>query len=112
MKNEELNNDKKYLKDILEKANFKIFVVFNGVSRSGMLRRYSVYCFIPDSQGELRKWYLNYYVGRVSSVVTYDREKQNLKIRGCGMDMAYHLVTSLSYKLYEGDENKLKYELL
>lgn len=38
---------------------------------------------------------------------TYDRKHEGVRVKGCGMDMGYHLVSMLSYALY-GNESSLE----
>ena len=118
MKNEELNKTKEELKTIIEKAGFKLVVVFKGVSRSGMLRRFSVYAFVPNDEqrikagyGAVDKYWLNYKIADVCRTATFDKKDETLKISGCGMDMAFHLISSLSRVLYD-DDYKITHDLI
>ena len=43
---------------------------------------------------------------------TYKDDTHSLLVRGCGMDMGYHVVEGLSFRLYGIGDNKLRHEWL
>lgn len=74
------------------------------VSRSGMTRVIS--CYVVGADGEIRD-----VSGYVADVVGWPRGKQarsswplGVKVEGCGMDMGFHLVYSLSRYLFPSSE--------
>lgn len=70
-----------------------VYTILRHVSRSGMQRDIDLYRF---EGGE--KIYLSYYV---ANALGYSRANGGaLKVPGCGMDMGFHLVNSLSYALH------------
>lgn len=76
------------------------YTVTRKVSASGMTRRISV--FVVDSDGDLRD--ISYYVGAVLGwSITDVMGHRTVRVDGCGMDMGFHLVYSLSYALYRAD---------
>ena len=78
-----------------------VYTVLRSVAKSGMSRRIDLYTVVG---GELR--FLSGYVGEV---LGYKRGKgDGLTVGGCGMDMGYHLVHSLSQAMF-GDGYKLEH---
>ena len=76
------------------------YTVTRKVSASGMTRRISV--FVVDTDGDLRD--ISYYVGAVLGwSITDVMGHRTVRVDGCGMDMGFHLVYSLSYALYRAD---------
>lgn len=79
------------------------YTVTRKVSSSGMTRRMSV--FIVDSDGDLRD--ISYYVGAVLGwSITDVMGHRTVRVDGCGMDMGWHLVYSLSYVLYRDTDKE------
>lgn len=74
-----------------------LYTRVESVSRSGMYRNISVY-FVKDNQPINISWHI--------AKVTNDRFNDKLNavgIGGCGMDMGFHLVYSLSHCLFKGN---------
>ena len=65
--------------------------VVRHVTRSGMSRSISV--LTTDSDGEIRD--VSYDVARVLGW-SMDRDNGGVRVQGCGMDMAFHMVYSMS----------------
>lgn len=86
------------LRELFDAAPKKTaYTLTRKVSSSGMTRRMSV--FIVDSDGDLRD--ISYYVGAVLGwSITDVMGHRTVRVDGCGMDMGFHLVYSLSYALY------------
>ena len=64
------------------------------VSRSGMLRLIDLHVM---RDGELQ------WIGSTAARAIgekYDRQRDGIKVGGCGMDMGFHLVSTLSHYLY------------
>jgi hypothetical protein len=78
----------------LLKPGDTVYTVLRHVSRSGMSRVISLYVIVD---GEPR--WLDGYASRVMGT-TLDRDREGLKIGGCGMDMGFALVYDLSYCLW------------
>lgn len=93
-----INQDIIRMKEVLEKADYAIYTKLNHVTQSGMTRFISVICIIDN-----RPYDYSYLVSKI-----LDSKISNLhggiKVGGCGMDMGYHLVSNLSYALYETDD--------
>lgn len=68
------------------------------VSRSGMSRVIQV-IKIGCNKGEPSLSYLGYNIALVLDW-KYDREREGVKVGGCGMDMGFHMVHTLGYALY------------
>ena len=81
-----------------------IYTILRGVSRSGMLRRFSAF-MIKDNE----VYYLNHLIAQV----TYLKQDSEgfLKLRGCGMDMSFKLVADFSETLFN-DYNVLTARLI
>jgi hypothetical protein len=75
-----------------------VYVVVKHVSKSGMTREIGVYTIVD---GELLN--LTHHVARALgwSVGKHD----GVKVSGCGMDMGFHLVYTLSRVLFKGEAN-------
>lgn len=71
-----------------------VYTVLRHVSRSGMQRSISV-VIVQDGVPHDMSW----AVARVLEW-RFDRDRDGIKVNGCGMDMGFHLVYSLSYALY------------
>lgn len=69
-----------------------VYTVLRHVSRSGMMRHIDVYAILD---GEPR--WLSGYVSKATGI---PRVKDALKVGGCGMDMGFHVVYTLSHALY------------
>ncbi len=79
-----------------------VYTILRSVSRSGMSR--VIDCLIVNKDGSISN------IGAsVAEILNrkYDHQKEGIKTGGCGMDMGFELVYSLSQKLY-GDGYLLK----
>lgn len=80
------------------KPGTTVYTVLRHVSRSGMLRHISL-LFVESGKIVDISWY-------VALALEYKLARDGgLKVGGCGMDMGFHLVNSLSYALH-GTESK------
>lgn len=77
-----------------------IHTQLKSVSRSGMSRVIQV-VQITCKDGEPSVSYLGYNVAQACGF-NYDREREGVKISGCGMDMGFSLVYELSAALFSG----------
>lgn len=78
----------------------KVLTVLRHVSASGMQREIDFYHARPgsdDGHGGVDFWYLTTLIGRA---LGYRMGKRGLIVGGCGMDVGYHVVNSLSYALH------------
>jgi len=73
------------------------------VSRSGMSRRMEFYA--KDFQR------IGYYIARVIDY-PYNVDKGGIQVNGCGMDMVFHVLSSLNYAMARIDTGKTIPELL
>ena len=103
--------DRKELIELLEKVDFKVWAKINHVSRSGMSRNIDFLLIINNRPYNIS--------ARVADLIGYGLAKDgSIKVGGCGMDMAFHVVYTLSCELFCKDKYnhdgayKLKYELL
>lgn len=80
------------------KAGDTVYTVLRGVSRSGMSRHIDLYVIGEDR----RPWRISGLVRRVLDMRT--NKQGALKIKGCGMDMGFHVVNSLSMALFCPDK--------
>jgi len=82
-----------------------VYAIIRHVSASGMSRIIDFYV-IKDE----RPYWLS---GCISMVTGFklDKSDRGLRVYGCGMDMAYHVVSSLSEELY-GDYKVLRSEII
>ena len=72
-----------------------LYTVLRHVSRSGMSR--SISCIVHTPEGPVD---MSWAVARALGW-SFDRRNDGVKVSGCGMDMGFHLVYSLSYTLFK-----------
>ena len=96
---------KKSLLNILKPEDI-VYTVLRHVSRSGMQRRIDLYTFKDD-----KKIYLS---GYFAHLMGKEPPRDGYKVGGCGMDMGFHLVYTLSSLLYKKDRGgyELRHEWL
>jgi hypothetical protein len=74
----------------------KVYTVLRSVSRSGMLRRVSV---LLVTEGRISD-----VTGMVALALGWSRDRDGyLPIRGCGFNVATHVVGALSYALHQDE---------
>jgi hypothetical protein len=91
---------KKSLLNILKEGD-TVYTILRHVSASGMSRRIDLYIFRDN-----KPVYLSGYYAMMQGE---DPPKDGYKVGGCGMDMGYHLVHGLGYRLFN-DGYSLKHE--
>ena len=76
------------------KPGDRLYTILRQTSRSGMSRHISVVCTDDDSPRDISGW--------VARAIDYRRDDRDggLKVPGCGMDMGFHVINTLSYVLY------------
>lgn len=98
-KNQEaMENLKNELREIFAEHNHQVYTELNHVSKSGMLRLIKVYV----KQGNYQRDITNL----IAPVIGYslDNKGRGLRVTGCGMDMGFHVVYSLSTLLYKNED--------
>jgi len=82
-----------YLRELFAPGS-TVWTKVTHVSRSGMSRNIQAYAIIDNEPRNVS--------GYVAKALDWpcDREEMSVKAFGCGMDMGFHLVHSLSYALY------------
>jgi hypothetical protein len=91
------------LREILEEGD-TVYCILRGVSASGMSRRIDFYSFKTG-----RPFWLSGYMA--TSLGLRRAKDRGLVVQGCGMDMGFHVVTCLAFRLF-GAESTLKCEWL
>lgn len=89
---QELEERRIRLREMLPPGSI-VYTKLDHVSRSGMYRVISLYT-IKDNE--------MVWLSRLAAPLLqgYDEKHEGCKAGGCGMDMGFHLVYSLSYQLY------------
>lgn len=80
-----------------------VYTVLRHVSKSGMTRHIDCYAFKVSNDGKgVDKLYLSYHVAKLLGYPIADvwGRNEGIKVSGCGMDMGFSLVHSLSYALH------------
>lgn len=72
-----------------------VYTILRHVSRSGMQRSIGL-VYVKDNVPS------DWITGQVAKVLGWalDRDRYGVKVSGCGMDMGFHLVYSLSHALF------------
>lgn len=84
----------------LVKPGDTVYTVLRSVSRSGMSRSIDIYKFETDDRtGRPVKVWLSYNVAH-AGIGSWDDARKCVKVGGVGMDMGFHLVYSLSSRLF------------
>jgi hypothetical protein len=73
----------------------RIYVSNVHTSRSGMMRTLKLY----KAEGGSIRWISCYWVAAAIGW-SVDEQREGVKVSGCGMDMGFHLVNTLSYALH------------
>jgi hypothetical protein len=101
-----------HLRKILPKGS-TVYTILKHVSRSGMTRGIDCYalsveggpCVAGHNNGTYAVpiWITSWVGHAIDSPqpIDYWRKSMGLKVGGCGMDMGFHVVNSLSYALYD-----------
>ena len=85
--------DTKQIKGELKQAKYQVYTVLRHVSQSGMSRNIDCYVIIKN-----RPYCISF---DVAVILGLGRAKDgSIRVSGCGMDMGYHIVNSLSIALY------------
>lgn len=96
IKAQEVENAKNFILEVLG-SNRKVYTDLLHVSSSGMTREIKV-IVIKDERPVNISW-------AVAKVLDWKLgNRDGVKVSGCGMDMGFHLVYSLSSSLFRGQE--------
>jgi hypothetical protein len=82
-----------YLRESLKPGD-TVYCILRHVSQSGMSRIIDLVTIKDD-----KVYHVGYNAARALGL-KYDRDKQGVRISGCGMDMGFALVYDLSYRLF------------
>jgi hypothetical protein len=82
-----------------------LYTVLRHVSRSGMMRHIDVLQIVNDPQYGIQVYWLSRLAAKALGW-GMDTREEHVRVNGCGMDMGFHVVHSLSYALF-GDGYKL-----
>ena len=103
-----------FLRSVLPKGS-TVYTILKHVSRSGMTRGIDCYALTvehasksqgPDAPDKIIACplWITVWVGHAidsPQPLDYWRKSLGLKVGGCGMDMGFHVVSNLSYALYD-----------
>lgn len=90
------------IKEILKKSKYHLFVSQHSVSKSGMTRKLSIYANTKQNV-------MTNLTGDVAKILGWTLDKNGfLVVSGCGMDMHFHTIYTLSCALYGYSSNKNK----
>jgi len=86
--------DRQELKKLLSRDRHQVYTVLRGVSRSSMTRWLDLFVIIKNEP-----YRITYSVANILDW-KYSRKREAIIVNGCGMDMGFHTVYSLSRVLY------------
>jgi len=92
-KSADYTTSEKYLKKLFAR-NTKVYTTIKRVSSSGMSRHIEV--FVARKEQIIN---ITWHVGNITGY-KQNRDTNGLVVGGCGMDMGFHLIYSLSRALY------------
>ncbi len=76
-----------------------LHTVLRSVSRSGMNRKIDVYKLYVNSNGEVDKSWLSYWIAQAVGY-TFDKKAEAISVTGCGMDMGFDVIYNLGRVLF------------
>ena len=85
------------------KPGTTVYTILTHCSRSGMTRWINCYVFVDNEP-----YWLSGYIDS-AGLFSCDRKRESLKVGGCGMDMGYHVVNTLSYALHGYEQRTDEY---
>lgn len=92
-----------YLKDLhnLLTPGSTVYCSLRHVSASGMLRRISFYCLDRSDPEGVTLRNISFQVAKVLDMKLSDKDATwSIQVKGCGMDMGYHVVYSLGCVMF------------
>lgn len=82
-----------------------VYTILRGVSSSGMTSHISLVVAGLDNTGKPALYDITYHASKVLGDKLTERDGHRvIKVQGCGMDMGFHLVYSLSSVLFAGQD--------
>ena len=100
LEEKDIERTRELLRELI-KAGDRVYTILNHVSSSGMSRRITVVIPTNNSAG-LGIRNISWYVAKVLGYKLY-KNSHEIVVGGCGMDMGYHIVYSLSRALFRED---------
>lgn len=98
-----INQDKKEIKinarKLLRKGRYTVYSIVRHVSNSGMSRVIDFFVIVDNKPRNIT------YLMEDLLDYKYDKYNSGIKVGGCGMDMCFHCVYSLSGELYKTSPN-------
>ena len=90
------------LREILQPGD-TVYTVVRHVSASGVSRVIDLYYFETSRDGKIYKSWLS---GRAARAIGWklDAKHDGIKVQGCGMDMGFHVISTLSRVLFPDAE--------
>ena len=85
---------KEELRKLLKEANYKVYTSLKHVSSSGMFRVIDCLILIDN-----KPIHINWYIEQLRLYKRH-KNKEGLRVSGCGMDMGFSVVYNLSGVLY------------
>lgn len=85
-----------------------VYTILRGVSRSGISRDIGLVILCADESG---KPFFRHPNHAAATVLGLSLKRDAMRVIGCGMDMGFHIVSTLSRALY-GDDYAIKHEWL
>jgi len=107
---EELERYRGYLLETCPPGT-RVFTILRHVSRSGMTRVVDLVVAIPATETQPAHLSSIGYNAAMLMGWRWDADRQGIVVTGCGMDMGFHVVNELSYRLH-GDGYALKQDWL
>lgn len=90
-----------FILSLLDTEKPRLYTVLRHVSKSGMTRDISVMAVTNDGQ----TYNISYHAGILLGWSVRDAlGSRAVRVSGCGMDMGFHLVYTLSHYLFNGQE--------
>jgi len=99
----EIKESEEKLKELIEKADYKMYTILNYVNRMGTVRHITTYVIIQNEPIKCDWW--------VARVTGSPLKVDGVIVEGCGADMGYELVYNISLRLF-GDGYKIKQKWL
>jgi len=90
---------KKEARKLLRQAHYTVYSIVRHVAPSGMSRVIDFFVIVDNKPRNII-----YYMENILDY-KYDKNYSGVKVDGCGMDMCFHLVYSLSRSLYKSAPN-------
>lgn len=122
----EVDNARKVLLEKVFPFTTTVYCVLRKISASGMFRRIDFYAFVPsiakDPSGKdylnpagervatIDKWYLTGYFDVILNDGEHKARHDGLGVSGCGMDMGFHIVNTISSILYRNPDGSYSHD--